>query len=255
MRHGRVIIGLLTEIGYSLTQRGPLSVILDQWQHTRVGITDDGIISFRNWSDWGFPSVFLSAAHSFIPRGSCWGGHGFETERATQSLLLFSSFFFCIFSGLVSADYTSFSPCRIRSTAKSPRCVACGGGSCQWWPPGALKTFTRQQKKKPNLSQPNLLSQIPKQQIWEYWRYSALVPKPATGGAGVDFHFIRKKISIVPNFVIRKDFTFSRLVPNMATSGAVVENQKIVPNRQIRAHTVWRLMRTIPTDGARVGVD
>jgi hypothetical protein len=64
-----------------------------------------------------------------------------------------------------------------------------------------------------------------------------LVPKSTTGGAGVDFLFIRKNVIIVPNFVIRKDFTFSRLVPNIATGGAAVENEKIVANRQIRAHT------------------
>jgi len=53
--------------------------------------------------------------------------------------------------------------------------------------------------------------------------FSLLVPKLTTGGAGGDFHFIRKKIIIVPNFVIRKDIIFSRLVPNVATSGAAVE--------------------------------
>ena len=79
---------------------------------------------------------------------------------------------------------------------------------------------------------------VPNFMIRKDFTFSLLVPKSTTGGAGVDFHFIRKKIIMVPNFMIRKDFTFSRLVPTVATSGAVVENQKIVPNRQIRAHTV-----------------
>ena len=86
-------------------------------------------------------SPFIHSQRELLRGSRIWNGEG---DTIASSLLFF---FFCIFSGLVSADYTSFSPCRIRSTAKSPRCVACGGGSCQWWPPGALKTFTRQQKK------------------------------------------------------------------------------------------------------------
>ena len=78
---------------------------------------------------------------------------------------------------------------------------------------------------------------VPNFMIRKDFTFSLLVPKLTTGGAGGDFHFIRKKIIIVPNFVIRTDLTFSWLVPIVTASGAAVENEKIVANRQIRAHT------------------